>query len=90
MKYFALVFPLAMVADTIVPTALMPGWLAGAAAWNPLSATVTAVRDLFGGPSATATSWVAEHSMAMAVAWPVAITTGAAFLALARLRHLGR
>ena len=90
MKYFALVFPLAMVADTIVPTSLMPGWLAGAAAWNPLSATVTAIRGLFGGPSAAATSWVAEHSVVMAIAWPLAITAIAAFLALARLRRLGR
>lgn len=90
MKYFALVFPLAMVADTIVPTYLMPGWLAGAAAWNPLSATVTALRGLFDSPGAAATSWVAEHSVVMAIAWPLAITTVAALLALARLRRLGR
>lgn len=90
MKYFALVFPLAMVADTIVPTSLMPEWLAGAAAWNPLSATVTAIRDLFGGPGAAGTSWVSEHAVAMAVAWPVAITAASAILALARLRRLGR
>lgn len=90
MKYFALVFPLAMVADTIVPTSLMPEWLAGAAAWNPLSATATAVRDLFGGPGAAATSWVGEHSVAMAVAWPLVITVIGALLALARLRRLAQ
>lgn len=90
MKYFALVFPLAMVADTVVPTALMPGWLAGVAAWNPLSATVTAVRDLFGGPGVVGSSWVSEHALLMAVAWPVAITAWSALLALARLRRLGR
>ncbi|QFG69991.1 ABC transporter permease [Ornithinimicrobium pratense] len=90
MKYFALIFPLAMVADTIVPTSLMPEWLAGAAEWNPLSATVTAIRGLFGGPNAASTSWVAEHSVAMAVAWPLAITTAGVLLALARLRRLGR
>ena len=90
MKYFALVFPLAMVADTIVPTSLMPGWLAPAATWNPLSATVIAVRDLFGGPDAAATSWVAEHSVLMAVAWPAAVTATAALLALSRLRRPGR
>ncbi|WP_131106274.1 ABC transporter permease [Ornithinimicrobium sufpigmenti] len=90
MKYFALVFPLAMVADTIVPTSLMPGWLAGAAEWNPLSATVIAVRHLFGGPGGAGTSWVSEHAVAMAVGWPLAITAVGAFLALARLRRLGR
>lgn len=90
MKYFALVFPLAMVADTIVPTHLMPGWLAGAAEWNPLSATVLAARELFGNPTVSATSWVAEHSVLMAMAWPLAITTSCLPLALARLRRLGR
>lgn len=90
MKYFALVFPLAMVADTIVPTSLMPQWLAGAAAWNPLSATVTATRDLFGGPSAAGISWVSEHAVVTAVAWPVVITAVSASLALVRLRRLGR
>src|SRR5699024_4871577 len=57
MKYFSLVFPLAMVADTIVSTSLMPGWLAGLAEWNPLSATVIATRELFGNPTGPATSW---------------------------------
>ena len=90
MKYFALIFPLAMVAETVVPTDLMPGWLAGPAAWNPLSATVTATRALFGNPTAPATSWVAEHAPIMAVAWPLAITAVCLTLALSRLRRLGR
>lgn len=90
MKYFALVFPLAMVADTVVPTALMPGWLSGVAAWNPLSATVVAGRELFGTPGVTAGSWVGEHAVLMAVGWPLAITAVCAPLALARLRRLGR
>lgn len=90
MKYFALVFPLAMVADTIVPTALMPGWLAGVAAWNPLSITVVATRQLLGNPAGPDASWLAEHSLALAVAWPLAITALCVPLALGRLRRLGR
>lgn len=90
MKYFALVFPLAMVADTVVPTDLMPGWLAGPAAWNPLSATVMSTRELFGNPTGPATSWVAEHATVMAVAWPLAITAACMALALVRMRRLGR
>lgn len=90
MKYFALVFPLAMVAETVVPTTLMPGWLAGPAAWNPLSATVVATRDLFGNPNMPATTWVAEHASVMAIAWPLAITAACLALALARLRRLGQ
>ncbi len=90
MKYFALVFPLAMVADTIVPTDLMPGWLAVPAAWNPLSSTVTATRELFGNTAVPATTWVGEHALAMAVLWPVAIIAICLPLAMARLRRLGR
>ena len=52
MKFFSLVFPLAMVADTFVPTSTMPGWLVLVAQWNPLSATVIAARELFGNPTA--------------------------------------
>lgn len=90
MKYFALVFPLAMVAETVVPTALMPGWLAGPASWNPLSATVVATRELFGNPGMPTTTWVAEHASVMALAWPLAITAVCLALALARLRRLGQ
>ncbi|OIJ28498.1 ABC transporter permease [Nocardioides luteus] len=90
MKYFALVFPLAMVADTIVPTDLMPGWLALPAAWNPLSSTVIATRELFGNTAVPATTWVGEHALTMAVLWPVAIIAICLPLAMARLRRLGR
>ncbi|MEI7055024.1 ABC transporter permease [Nocardioides sp. CCNWLW239] len=90
MKYFALVFPLAMVADTIVPTDLMPDWLALPAAWNPLSSTVIATRELFGNTAVPATTWVGEHALTMAVLWPVAIIAICLPLAMARLRRLGR
>jgi ABC-2 type transport system permease protein len=90
MKYFALVFPLAMVADTIVPTDLMPGWLALPAEWNPLSSTVIATRELFGNTAGPATTWVGEHALTMAVLWPVAIIAVCLPLAMARLRRLGR
>ncbi|MGH3352068.1 MAG: ABC transporter permease [Nocardioides sp.] len=90
MKYFALVFPLAMIADTIVPTDLMPGWLGGVAAWNPLTSTVIATRDLFGNTAAPATTWIGEHAMTTAVLWPVAIIAVCLPLAMVRLRRLGR
>lgn len=90
MKYFSLVFPLAMVADTVVPTGLMPQWLATPARWNPLSATVIATRELFGNPTGPATSWVAEHASLMALAWPLTITAVCMALTLARLGRLAR
>jgi ABC transporter DrrB family efflux protein len=90
MKYFSLVFPLAMVADTVVPTSLMPGWLAGPAEWNPLSATVIATRQLFGNPAGLGISWPAEHALLLAVVWPLVITVVCLTLALGRLRRLSR
>ncbi|MFV0425616.1 MAG: ABC transporter permease [Beutenbergiaceae bacterium] len=90
MQYFALVFPLAMVADTIVPTSLMPSWLATPAQWNPLSATVVAARDLFGNPGLPATSWAGENALLLAIAWPLAITGICLALSMHRLRRLSQ
>jgi hypothetical protein len=56
------------------------------AQWNPLSATVSATRELFGNPGVGADgSWIAEHWLAMAVAWPLA--TVAVFLPLSVRRY---
>lgn len=90
MKYFALLFPLAMVADTVIPTELMPNAVGDVARWNPLSATVIATRGLFGNPAGPASSWVAEHATLMAVAWPLAITAVCMPLALVRLQRIAR
>ena len=65
-----LLFPVTMLTSAFVAPELMPGWLGTIAEWNPLSSTVTATRDLFGNPGWPAESWVAEHALALAVAWP--------------------
>lgn len=90
MKFFSLVFPLAMVADTFVPTELMPGWLAPLAEWNPLSATVVAARELFGNPGVVGDSWIAQNALLMAVVWPLVIMAVFVPLALHRYRRLSR
>ncbi|MDT0342352.1 ABC transporter permease [Streptomyces sp. DSM 44938] len=41
-------FPLTFISNAFVPTENMPGWLQPVAEWNPFSATVLAVRELFG------------------------------------------
>ncbi|WP_374203312.1 ABC transporter permease [Streptomyces sp. ST2-7A] len=41
-------FPLTFVSVAFVPSEGMPGWLQPVAEWNPFSATVLAVRELFG------------------------------------------
>ncbi|MCC5575352.1 ABC transporter permease [Microtetraspora sp. AC03309] len=64
-----LVWPVGFLSNAFVPTATMPAWLGTLAEWNPLSSTVTAVRALFGNPG-TGDSWIAQHALPMAVAWP--------------------
>lgn len=41
-------FPLTFISIAFVPSENMPGWLQPVAEWNPFSATVLAVRELFG------------------------------------------
>ena len=57
-----LVRPLAFLSNAFVATATMPGWLGVIAEWNPLSATVSATRELFGNPGWGGDSWFAQHA----------------------------
>jgi ABC-type multidrug transport system permease subunit len=78
---FAVAFPVGMVSSVFTPPDLMPGWLGAVAAWNPVSSTATAIRELFVSPPVTSGYWIEEHAIAAAVLWPAIIT--AAFLPLA-------
>ncbi|WP_030354484.1 ABC transporter permease [Streptomyces scopuliridis] len=86
-----LVWPVGFLSNAIATPESMPGWLGAVVEWNPMSATATAVRDLFGTPGggagATAGSWAAEHAGTLAVLWPVALL--ALFFPLA-VRRFGR
>ncbi|MBK3632585.1 ABC transporter permease [Streptomyces sp. MBT97] len=62
-----LVWPVGFFSNALAAPESMPGWLGTAVAWNPMSRTATAVRELFGGPGADP-----GHLWA-AVAWPVAL-----------------
>jgi ABC-type multidrug transport system permease subunit len=86
---WAPLFPITMIANTFVAPAQMPGWLGVVADWNPISATVTATRTLFGNPvpELAGTTWAAENAMLLAVAWPVAIIAVFAPLAVSRYRR---
>ncbi|SDL09890.1 ABC-type polysaccharide/polyol phosphate export permease [Glycomyces sambucus] len=87
---FALAFPFGMVSSVFTPPELMPGWLGAIAAWNPVSATATAIRELFGNPVATGGSWPEQHALAAAVLWPLLITLVFLPLGVRRFRNLGR
>ncbi|MEV6300490.1 ABC transporter permease [Actinoplanes sp. NPDC051861] len=85
---FPLAFPLSAVSNVFVAPELMPGWLGTIAAWNPISATTTAIRELFGNPGIGGDSWPAEHALFLAVAWPVLLIAIFAPLAVRRYRSL--
>jgi hypothetical protein len=75
-----------MIANTFVSPEQMPPVLGAIADWNPISATVTATRRLFGNPGVElAASWPAQHALLLAVLWPVVIV--AVFLPLAVHRY---
>lgn len=75
-----LVWPVGFLSNAFVAPETMPPWLAVIAEWNPLSATATAIRQLFGNPTGATTGWLADNAALIAVAWPLAIT--AVFLPL--------
>jgi ABC transporter DrrB family efflux protein len=59
-----LVWPVAFLASTFVDPGSMPGWLGAIAEWNPLSATISATRNLFGNPGGA-------NDTLLALGWPV-------------------
>ncbi|OOC53490.1 MULTISPECIES: ABC transporter permease [Nocardiopsis] len=90
MVVYPLTFPLSMLSTSFLPSTAMPSWLAPVAEWNPLSAVVTATRDLFGNPSPPSDAWPAENALLLAVAVPVALMALVTPLAVRRFRRLSR
>lgn len=83
---WAPLFPLTMTANTFVHPSQLPGWLGPIADWNPISATVTATRQLFGNALPTvAATWPEQNALLLAILWPVVIV--AVFLPLAARRY---
>lgn len=81
---FTTIFPITFVANTFVPPESMPTWLRTIAEWNPLSAVVQAMRELWGnapalGPDA---AWPLQHPVLMSFVWIVVMTLVIAPLAL--------
>jgi ABC-2 type transport system permease protein len=85
-----LVWPVTFLSNTFVAPGTMPGWLGTIAEWNPLSSTVAAARDLFGNPSWDDGSWVADHALLMAIAWPVLLVAVFFPLSVRRFQRLSR
>jgi ABC-type multidrug transport system permease subunit len=87
---FGLLYPVTMLSNAFVSPELMPGWIGAVASANPLSATITATRDLFGNPGVESSGWLAEHALALAVLWPVVITAAVLPLAVRAYQRLSR
>jgi ABC transporter DrrB family efflux protein len=87
---FGLLYPVTMLSSAFVAPDLMPDWLGTVAEWNPLSATVTATRDLFGNPGVEGSGWMAENALLMAIVWPVVITAVTLPLAIRAFQRLSR
>ncbi|MEU4164621.1 ABC transporter permease [Actinoplanes sp. NPDC026670] len=68
-----LVWPIGFLSTAIVSAETMPAWLGAVAAWNPLSATATAARELFGNPTGMTGGVLAEHAVWLALGWPLLI-----------------
>ncbi|MDH6139853.1 MULTISPECIES: ABC transporter permease [Kitasatospora] len=85
-----LTFPVAMVTNTFVPTAGMPGWLRVVAEWNPVSSLVAACREQFGNPGGAATGWPLHHPLVACLGWTVLLLVVCTPLAVRAYSRHGR
>ncbi|MFJ1901353.1 ABC transporter permease [Streptomyces sp. NPDC088115] len=83
-----LVWPVGFVSNVFAAPESMPGWLGAVVEWNPMSATATAVRGLFGNPGGGGDSWAAAHAGLLAVLWPLALLAVFFPLAVRRFARL--
>ncbi|MEP6979383.1 MAG: ABC transporter permease [Nakamurella sp.] len=86
---FATLFPITFVANTFAPTEQMVSWLRAVAEWNPISALVQAMRDLWGnvdGPSVGA-AWPLRHAIVVSIGWSLLLTAIFAPLAIRSYRR---
>jgi ABC-2 type transport system permease protein/oleandomycin transport system permease protein len=77
---FPVLAPLVFASSAFVPVSSMPGWLQAFAKHQPVSVTVSAVRDLVLGTPAASDVW-------QSLAWLIGIIAVFAPLAVARYRR---
>jgi ABC-2 type transport system permease protein len=70
-----ILFPLAIVSNSLVPTQHMPDVLRTIADWNPVSAVTAAARELFGNPNPSASigDWPMQHPIVASLMWSIAL-----------------
>ena len=84
-----LVWPIGFLSSVFVDPNTMPAWLGAIAQWNPLSATASATRELFGNPGFGGVSWISENAMLMAILWPLLLVVIFLPLSVRTFRKLG-
>lgn len=90
---FIVIFPLTFVANTFVPTDNFPPVLRTVADWNPVSAVVQAVRELFGNTAPVLESspaWSLQHPVAYTLLWLVVLLAVFVPLSVRIYRHAAR
>lgn len=90
---FAVAFPLGFISSVFTPPEMMPGWLGAIAAWNPVSSTATAIRELFQTPGVEFLEpayWIDGHALAAAVIWPAVVMLIFGPLAVRQFKTLSR
>ena len=85
-----LVWPISFLSNVFVNPSTMPSWLGAIAQWNPLSATTSAIRQLFLNPGWQAGSWISEHAVLMALVWPMLLVAIFLPLSVRTYRRLNR
>ena len=85
-----LVWPVGFLSNVFVDPATMPAWLGTIAQWNPLSATASAIRQLFMNPGWQGSSWIAENAVLMALVWPLLLIAIFLPLSVRQYRRLNR
>jgi ABC transporter DrrB family efflux protein len=73
---FIVIFPLTFIANTFVPTNNFPTVLKAIADWNPVSAVVQAVRQLFGNTAPileASGAWPLQHAVLYTLIWIVVL-----------------
>ncbi|MFD4940991.1 ABC transporter permease [Streptomyces sp. NPDC058409] len=85
-----LVWPVGFLSNVFATPESMPGRLGAVVEWNPMSATATAVRGLFGNPGGPGGTWASGHAELLAVAWPLVLIAVFFPLAVRRFARIGR
>jgi ABC-2 type transport system permease protein len=85
-----LVWPISFLSNVFVNPSTMPSWLGAIAQWNPLSATTSAIRQLFLNPGWQAGPWISEHAVLMALVWPMLLVAIFLPLSVRAYRRLNR